>query len=382
VRGGLEGHVDDLAAAQARSGHDVHVATLTPAPTPTDGRVTCHVVRAASTDLLPHADADRPFHPPLPDPRARRELGRLLDRVRPDVVHAHSWLGISVPRRNGVPMVLTAHDFAIVCQLHTLLRPDGSTCAGPSPLACVSCARQRDGLLRAALLGPATALGRRRWRVDRIITLSEHVARMLRPHLQTPIEVCGGLVAPTLDGPPPAELPSEPFVLFAGDPSTHKGVDVLLEAWQRPELRDIRLVIAASRPMDRPVGPGVSVVHLPRPAMAAAWRAATLAVVPSVWAEPFGMVAMEALAAGTPVVASDIGALPEVVRDGVDGVLVRPGDSGALASAVTSLLGDPARLAALSSAARAGAERFTPESLVTRIDAVYERAIGSRVKIA
>jgi len=383
VRGGLEGHVDDLAGAQTTLGHDVHVATMTTSPVPSHHDVVPHVVRSASSRVLPYEDPDRPFHPPVPDPLARRELRRVIDDVRPDVIHAHTWLGVSLPRTTGVPLVLTAHDYALVCQLHTLHRTTDEPCKGPSLTACMACARRRDGMLRTALMTPTTVIGRRLLRPDAVLTLSRHVAEVLRPYVTAPIDVCGGLLsaggAPTAV---PRGLPTTPFVLFAGDPSPHKGIDVLLDAWRDTRLAGVALVVAATRPIDRSM-PNLTVVHLDRSEMASAWHAATLAVVPSRWAEPFGMSAMEALAAGTPVVASDAGALGEVVRDGVDGVLVPPGDAGALAGAVRELLDDTDRRARFADAARAGAARFGPAVVAGRVDAVYERVVrAARASVA
>jgi len=365
VRGGLEGHVDDLAAAQVARGHDVHVATLTAAPEPRDERVVPHVVRAAASSLLPHVDRERPFHPPLPDPRARRDLGRVLDEVAPDVVHAHSWLGVSLPRHR-VPVVLTAHDYALICQLHTLFSRDGSACDGPG--SCVSCGSASYGWVRSAFLAPGTAVGRRLWHLDAVVTLSAFVADTIRPFVSAPVHPCGGLLPPA---PPPTEvpgLPDEPFALFAGDPGAHKGLDALLSAW-----RGAPLVVASTKPVA--ARPGVTVVHLDRRQMASAWRRAAVAVVPSVWPEPFGMVAMEALAAGTPVVATAVGALPEIVRDGIDGVLVAPGDVRALVDAAGSLLADEPRRRRMGDAAIAGSDRFSADAVVERIDAVYQQVV-------
>jgi glycosyltransferase involved in cell wall biosynthesis len=362
IRGGLEGHVDDLAAAQAERGHEVHVATITEDPSPAHPDVVAHVVPTAAQGLLRYRDADRPFALPLPDPRARRRLGRLIEELRPDVVHAHGWLGASVPRSDA-PLVVTAHDYALICHLRTLLRRDGTTCSGPSARGCTRCAHVSA---RGGLLAAGTAIGRRLWRFDAVITLSEQVAGALRPFVDVPVEVCGGLLARPAAEIEPAGLPEEPFVLFAGD---DKGLDVLLEAWR--ELPGVLLVVATTRPVDRPLPPGVVRTSLPREAMPAAWRRARVAVVPSLWPEPFGMVAMEALAAGTPVVASHVGGLPEIVRDGVDGVLVTPGDSAALAAAVRDLLDDDARRDAMAVAARVGAARFAPESVADAVDGVY-----------
>jgi glycosyltransferase involved in cell wall biosynthesis len=366
VRGGLEGHVDDLAAAQAERGHEVHVATITEDASPGHPGVVTHVVPTAARALLRYRDVDRPFAPPVPDPRARRRLGRLVHDLRPDIVHAHGWLGASVPR-SKVPMVVTAHDYALVCHLRTLFRRDGRTCVGPSARDCLSCAGPS---LRGGLLATGTAVGRRLWRFDAVITLSEHVARSLRPFVDVPLEVCGGLLPRPGVETEPVGLPDGPFALFAGDEGAHKGLDVVLDAWR--QVPEVPLVVATTRPLDRALPAGVVGTSLARSAMPTAWRRATLAVVPSLWPEPFGMVAMEALAAGTPVVASRVGGLPEIVRDGVDGVLVGPGDPAALAATVRELLEDDARREAMAASARSGASRFAPAVVAEAVDAVYE----------
>jgi glycosyltransferase involved in cell wall biosynthesis len=82
------------------------------------------------------------------------------------------------------------------------------------------------------------------------------------------------------------------------------------------------------------------------------YRAAAVAVVPSVWQEPFGMPIVEAMACGTPVVASRVGGIPEILGDQRGGLLVPPDDPAALAAALAGLLEDPRRRAAMGAAAR------------------------------
>jgi glycosyltransferase involved in cell wall biosynthesis len=194
----------------------------------------------------------------------------------------------------------------------------------------------------------------------------------MAPYVDCPIDVVGGLVShPDGTGAPLPQLPSEPFVMFAGDPAGHKGIEVLLSLWA--DSPPAPLVLATTRPVDRPLPSRVQVIHLDRAQMPAAWARAALAVVPSTWAEPFGMVAMESLAAGTPVVASDVGALPEVVRDGVDGLLVPRNDGPALRTAVSALMNDVALRSRMAAHALEGASRFSPDQVATRVEAVYSR---------
>jgi glycosyltransferase involved in cell wall biosynthesis len=101
--------------------------------------------------------------------------------------------------------------------------------------------------------------------------------------------------------------------------------------------------------------------------------AADLVLLPSV-AEAFGLVLAEALYLGVPVVATRVGGIPEIVSDGIDGILVPPADSGALAEAITELLSDEPRRRKLAGSGRAKVEeRFRFEDMVRRYEQLYDR---------
>lgn len=110
----------------------------------------------------------------------------------------------------------------------------------------------------------------------------------------------------------------------------------------------------------------------PNAAVRAAFGRAYAAVVPSRWAEPFGIVAIEAMAAGALVIAADVGGLGGVVRPEVTGLLVPPDDAGALAQAMIRLDIDFALRTRLGARAAAEAEQYSADRIVPQIEAVYD----------
>jgi len=104
-------------------------------------------------------------------------------------------------------------------------------------------------------------------------------------------------------------------------------------------------------------------------------RASTVSVLAS-RKEGFSNVVIESLAAGVPMVATDVGGNSEAVEDGISGFIVPPGDDAALAAGILSLLNDPVLLARMQAAARARAETFSLDSIVLRTEAIYDRLLG------
>jgi len=146
----------------------------------------------------------------------------------------------------------------------------------------------------------------------------------------------------------PDRRAQRPTALFVGYEFARKGGHVLLEAWGEVERRvaEAELVVAGPR---KPVASSARRVRwvgpVGRDEVARLYREATVFVLPSLF-EPFGLVFLEAMGQGLPVVASDCCAMPELVREGKTGALAPPGDAAALAEALTGLLADPERAAA------------------------------------
>ncbi|MCZ7589610.1 MAG: glycosyltransferase family 4 protein [Gaiella sp.] len=188
-------------------------------------------------------------------------------------------------------------------------------------------------------------------------------------------------------GPEPAPLSGEPRLAIVGRLIPIKGHDVLLRslAAARDAVPGLTLEVAGDGPLEGELrataarlGLEDAVSFLGRVAPAApVFERANVVVVPS-FGEGFGMVALEAMERGRPVVASTVGGLPEIVDDGRTGILVPPGDADALAAALVDLVRDPARAAAMGAAGRARAlGEFAQERCTDRIEALYETALSA-----
>lgn len=373
VAGGLEFHVDTLAGELARRGDEVAVATLTRDPIPSSGNVRVYTIPSLA-NRLPHERADRPFHPPVPDPVARRALGKLVDRFRPDVIHGHSWLTVSLPR-GATPVVFTAHDYALACQLRTLVRSDGSICGGPDRPTCIACGAGSYGRVKSELMTRGTEFGARRLPMRRVLAVSAAVQRAIAPHVDVPVDVVSNFVGPAPDPVGlPIAIPEGSYAMYAGHGGADKGVPDLLEVW-RHEPPALPLVLATPRGIDGPLPRNVISVSLSRAEVATAWRRAAFAIVPSRWHDPCPTVVLEAMRAGIPVIGTRQGGIPDLVEDGVSGLLIPPRDPSALRAAIHALVADPARLKSLGRASAARGEEFGVARVGERIRAIYEELV-------
>ena len=206
------------------------------------------------------------------------------------------------------------------------------------------------------------------------------------------IEVIDNALDPALtsDVQRPPRDSEPPVLMYAGRLCVEKGVEVALDAVDRlvnQERRAIRVRIYGTGEAGYVARLHDSVRRrrlqevvtfagrVDREQVVSAYDSADVLLVPSIWEEPFGLVAVEGMARGLAVVASSVGGLSSVIRDGVDGYLVPPEDAAALASTAGSLLDDPsARQRIGQTARRAVTERFAIEGCVEKIESHLERA--------
>ncbi len=185
---------------------------------------------------------------------------------------------------------------------------------------------------------------------------------------------------PVLDG-----LEPDAFnIVFVGRSEPRKGLDVLLTAL--PAVRDVHpevrlLVVGTEEGPDEHEGV-LWLGRIPDGLVPAAYRSGYIMASPALGWESFGIVLLEAMASGLPVVASDIPGYRAVLEDGVQGILVPPGDSGALADALLELIDDEAKRKTLSAAALRRAREFSWERLVGDVEEAYAEAVEIHGRVA
>ncbi len=390
VIGGEERMVETMSVELARRGHEVAIATLKTADQPPyeayEGVRVYRIASAAQRVRGLYSDHERPHAPPVPDPLIVRNLIEVIRRERPDVMHGHNWLvnsALPLKRRLGIPLVLSLHDYGLVCPTRRFVH-GGKPCRGPGIVKCVACASEHYGwlmgtpvTLTARAMRPATLSS-----VDMFLPVSRAVLRRTGlAEMDAPWEIVPNFLS---DQPPPdtrtapAGLPPDGFSLFVGDLTRDKGIDVLLDAYGG--LTGVPPLVLIGRPLsDRCSRPLENVVVLgprPHPEVTAAWQRCGLGVIPSITEESFGLVALEAMAAGRPVIGAGHGGLADVVAHGETGLLVKPGDVDALRDALRLLLCDPHLRARMGQAARERVKRFMPAAVMPQLEQVYRRVTG------
>jgi glycosyltransferase involved in cell wall biosynthesis len=308
-----------------------------------------------------------------------RALRRLLDGREPEVVHVHSLyprlspsILRAVPRQ--IPVVMTLHDFRLMCLPATYLRESSicEDCAGRLPWRGVVHACYRSSRPASAALAASVAV--HRW-LDTFsrVALFLAVSRFVRDkHVQAGMEpgrlrIKGNFAWPTKrrDG---AGGP----VVFLGRLSAEKGIEPILRALPG----GLDLVIAGDGPqrrrLEQQAGKAVTLLGQIEPGEVAGFlRSARALVVPSLCYEGQPRVILEAFAAGVPVLASRIGGLPELVDHGVNGYLVEPGIESAWHDALERISDDSQSRRLGSAAYLTWRQRFTPDSAIRELEAVY-----------
>jgi glycosyltransferase involved in cell wall biosynthesis len=368
--GGISAHVQTSATVLAAHGLDVRVLAA----------------RIESTEEVPGVTLYRCpdlFHADVP---MDRRIGEALS-FDPDVIHLHQ---VDLPdvvqaMRASAPVVISAHVYSACPSGLYYFRPGHECTRGHGPgcafnLLARGCAhtvnlkplptRYKNSARRAEALKSADLVVSYSSSVDRHLAANGLIQRQIVPFPATIAAIEG------------SGHGTRRRVVFAGRMVRHKGVAVLLRAAREVDAEfvicgDGREMQAMRRLAHRTNVQGrVTFKGWLSPAQLARELAdASVVVIPSLWPEPFGLVGIEALAAGRPVIASATGGIEDWLDDGVSGLCVKPGDVGELVSALNQLLADPDRQRTMGIAGREAVNaRFSPERHVAAMLDAYASA--------
>jgi glycosyltransferase involved in cell wall biosynthesis len=325
---------------------------------------------------------------------AAARLRRSAARTQPDIAHVHNtWFATSPAvvaslQELGIPVVMTLHNFRLMCAAATLFR-DGATCrdcVGSHPWHAVEHRCYRGSRSQSIVAASTIALHQRRgtWRrdVDRFLALTEFGRQQF---------IAGGLPADRLEvksnsvpdpGPRVRPPSAAGTVVYVGRLSEEKGIQTLLEAWQTSAANDLELVVVGSGPLEAELRARAPTSvrftgSLPRADVATLLLDARALVFPSICYEGQGLVALEAAAAGLPVIRSDLGAMAELFAPGAEDLLFRPGDVASLSAALTLLADDRCVDQEGALARRRFEERYTHEVAARHLEEIYRSVLDA-----
>jgi glycosyltransferase involved in cell wall biosynthesis len=314
-------------------------------------------------------------------------LKQIVDRLGPDLIHVHNILhpGLLDVLTTARPSIITVHDHRFFCPGPGKTTPEGLKCEKPLGLSCASCFEDEALFLRTLPLTRA-----------RLDTLSRFKAVVVSSQYMKRELIVAGVAEANINVIPPfvhglddvGDVIPAAFgrqILFAGRITWAKGIHDLLEAVSLADRR-LRVMVAGAGPggdlfqrhihelklADRVDWLGwVSRADLP-----ALYRRARMVAMPARWQEPFGLAGLEAQTMARPVVAYDVGGISEWLDDGVSGILIPPGNSFALASALNVLFKDPRTATQLGFAGQdAVRSRFQKETAIGRLTDLYYETI-------
>lgn len=314
----------------------------------------------------------------------------LLDRFSPDVIHFHNITGLSVglvhiAKHRKIKTVLTLHDYWGICQKNTLLKQDGGICNDISE--CKACMSTMSGI---------------RWKnlpsgmrndfifyqiqaVDTIICASRYVANKYVEAGIDEKKICVipyGINIEKFSKIPSNKVKSRVRFSYVGHLGRHKGLHVLVDA--------LALLKEKDRIQINIVGEGELRDELKSKIKSMGWdksvrfwgkvdshkiervyRKTDVLLVPSIWPECFGIIIIEAMASGIPVIASRIGGIPEIVEDGKTGYLIEAGNAEELANKMSEFIKEPSKISLLGGNGFKNVLAFSSENQANKSEEIY-----------
>jgi len=301
--------------------------------------------------------------------KAYKKIKRILEKEAPDIVHIHNYKGLSTLSFKAVkdlnmPLAFTAHDYSPICIRSNLLNGKGEICENPR-IPCKIYNKIQKFLIQDKPDIVTAPSGFVMKQLENAGLFSDARKIVLHNPVETetqPVEKSYD----TLD------------ILFVGSLSGHKGPDILIRAFRELENDNLRLHILGKGPDEDELrklaeGDDRIIFHgfLSGDELMDMYQRGNMTVLPSIWYDNSPMVIYESLMNSTPVIASRIGGIPELVRDGYNGFLFEPGSVVELSRILKKISEDPSILKGLERNAYESSQKYSIEDHVKRLEEIY-----------
>lgn len=378
-----------------------------------------HTVHFFATDkgpyFLPH-ETDTSFFPPFKDFRkisplkalpylagtifnreSQFRLSKVLKTMKPDLIHIHNLHYHLTPSillacsAHNIPVVMTLHDVRLICPGGTLYNngePD-LFCKTGKPMACLR-SRCKNGNLPETLLCFVEYFWNRMFNLYRGVHTFVTPSKALKDLMieqglsaEKVVHINNFLNLEQFNSKP--SFSNQGYFLFAGRLSQEKGIHYLLEAMA--QLPDLTLYIAGQGPYEDKLKAIATKLNLNNIKFLGFMEAQDLeiyyrnciaTVLPAIWFEIFGLTLIESFLYGKPVIASNIGAIPELVTEGETGLLIEPGNVHDLTEKLKFLAQNPERVIQMGKAGRRKAEQlFKPDRHQKALEDLYQKVLAN-----
>jgi glycosyltransferase involved in cell wall biosynthesis len=319
---------------------------------------------------------------------------KLLHEWRPDIVHFHNTTGLSLSsflhcRLAGVPIVVTLHDHWGFCLKNTLINSVQRMCNDFSDCArCLPAVTDPDSLQSYPVESRRHYFRRRMAEVSRFITPSAYLAdKYVKAGFDASrFDVVSNGINPVL--PTPRQTTSKFRISTICYLGSHKGVHVVIEALSRlPKTIDWSFNIVGTGHLESALRRLTQIRgvtervrfwgRLPNEQVSVVFAETDLYVLGSTWAENEPVSILEAMSRGIPIVATDMGGIPELVRPGINGWLVPPGDVEALRDVICEAVENPVYLKRMAEGSTRMGIRWPEARQVGQVISVYERSLNT-----
>ena len=325
-----------------------------------------------------------------------RKVAKLIRKFKPDIIHVHNLFFIASPsviyaaKKYRVPVVFTVHNYRLICANALLLR-DNKICElcinKKFPLAGIRYRCYRNSAVESALVTCITSLHKffNTWKdkVDAYITLNEFSrSKLLHSSLQLSPEKL--ITKPNfIHDAAHSGAAREDFFLFAGRIVVEKGVYVLAKAFA--EMSDKKLVIIGDGPekqaLQEQFKEHSNIIYtgkLDKPQVKDYMGRCRALICPSIWYEGAPLTIIEAFAAGTPVIASRLGAMAESITDGLNGLHFIAGDVNDLKDKINRFVREAETKMFYKNARQTYLDKYTGDTHYRSILNIYENLIAGK----